>query len=146
MYKRISKLRFKRLRHALSVPFIFGMSIPIVLLDITIEIYHQIAFRLYAIPLNDRRKYIRIDRQKLEYLENFDKFWCVYCGYANGFLAYAVKIAGDTEKYWCGIKHKENPGYIPPKHHDAFIQYGDEEAFRSISEQASEECKLNQVK
>jgi len=116
------------------------MSIPIVLLDITIEIYHQIAFRLYAIPLNDRRKYIRIDRQKLEYLENFDKFWCVYCGYANGFLAYAVKIAGDTEKYWCGIKHKEGGGYIPQPHQADFLPYGDEKAYRDFLSQ--KECDL----
>jgi len=136
----------KKFNHILGSPFIYAMIFPFFILDFFLEIYHQICFRLYGLPLVNRANYILIDRHKLAYLEPIDKVNCVYCGYANGLLAYATEIAAQTEKYWCGIKHKENPGYIPPKHHDAFIQYGDEEAFRSISEQASEECKLNQVK
>ncbi len=140
MYKRISNFKYKRLRHAVSVPFIFGMAIPIVILDFFIEIYHHVAFPLYGLPIIERKKYIRIDRQKLSYVENFDKIWCMYCGYANGALNYAVKIAGDTEKYWCGIKHKEGDGFIPPAHHKDFLPYGDEKAYRDLVDQ--KECKL----
>jgi hypothetical protein len=45
-------------------------------------------------------------------------------------MAYGVKIAGDTEKYWCGIKHQKTKGYIEPVHHKDFLKYGDETAYR----------------
>lgn len=135
MYKRISKLPYKGLRHWLSGPFIFGMSIPLVILDFCMEIYHHVAFPLYGIPVNKRSDYIRIDRQKLAYLDQMDKVWCMYCGYANGFLAYAVKIAGDTEKYWCGIKHKDGGGFVPQPHQKDFLPYGDKKAYKDFVDQ-----------
>ena len=140
MQNKISKLPNKVLRHYLSGPFIIGMSIPLVVLDICIEIYHHAAFPLYGIPINKRSDYIRVDRQKLSYLNIFDKVWCMYCGYANGFLPYAVKIAGDTEAYWCGIKHKEGGNFIPQPHQKDFLPYGDEEAYNNFVEQ--KDCKL----
>jgi hypothetical protein len=56
----------------------------------------------------------------------------MYCGYANGLLHYASAIAGETEKYFCGIKHQSDPNFIEPPHHKNFVKYGDEEAFRSL--------------
>ena len=141
MKNKTSKIRFKALRHFVSGPFIVGMAIPIALLDLCIEIYHHVAFPLYGIPINDRSKYIRVDRQKLSYLSNIDKVWCMYCGYANGFLPYAVKIAGDTEAYWCGIKHKEGGNFIPQPHQKDFLPYGDEKAYKDFVEE--KDCKLN---
>lgn len=129
MYKKISKLPNKALRHWLSFPFIWLISVPVVILDICVEVYHHVAFPLYGIPIVKRSNYIRIDRQKLAYLTFFDKISCMYCGYANGFAAYLVRIAGDTEAYWCGIKHKEGSGFIPQTHQKDFLPYGDEQAF-----------------
>ncbi len=76
-----------------------------------------------------------MDRQKLEYLTFFEKIWCSYCGYANGLLAYAVTIAGETEKYWCGIKHeKTNPNdtFVEKVHQKDFLEYGDKEGYKQI--------------
>lgn len=56
----------------------------------------------------------------------------MYCGYMNGFLHYAVAIAGTTEKYWCGIKHKSTEDFKAPPHHESFMEYGDEEAYLKI--------------
>jgi len=137
MDNKISQLPFKRLRHVASTPFILGMAVPLTFLDASIEIYHRVAFPLYGIPLNKRSDYIKIDRQKLSYLGVQDKIWCTYCGYANGLLPYATKIAADTEKYWCGIKHETGHGYVPP-HHKEFLEYGDEEALREF---VSASCK-----
>lgn len=136
----------KKFNHILGSPFIYAMIFPFFILDFFLEIYHQICFRLYGLPLVNRANYIVIDRHKLSYLEPIDKLNCVYCGYANGLLAYASEISAQTEKYWCGIKHAEYPGIVSPSHHETFIQYGDEEAFKSISEPAIEDCKLNQTK
>lgn len=110
-----------------SMPFIYGMLIPLVFLDISIEIYHQICFRLYNIPLVNRSKYIRIDRQHLSYLSTIEKINCMYCGYANGLLHYASKIAGETENYWCSIKHQHKNGFVEPPHHSSFAQYGNKQ-------------------
>ncbi len=127
-----SDMPYKNIRHLIAVPFILSMIFPLVILDIMMEIYHRIAFPLYGIPVVRRRKYIRIDRQKLSYLNYLDKIYCTYCGYANGMLAYCVKIAGETEKYWCGVKHKQSEGYVDPAHHKDFLEYGDEEAFNDF--------------
>jgi hypothetical protein len=120
-------------RHLLSTPVIYLMIIPLVLFDICVEFYHQICFRLYKIPIVKRSRYIKIDRQKLKYLEWYEKINCAYCGYANGLMHYATIIAGDTEKYWCGIKHTKDPNFIPPAHHKNFIEYGDEKAYKNLS-------------
>ncbi|MCB9358896.1 hypothetical protein H6503_03110 [Candidatus Woesearchaeota archaeon] len=121
-YKRYGK---RPLRHALAAPFIWGVSIPLIVLDICAEIYHQVAFRLYGLDLVKRSDYIRIDRHRLKYLGFFDKLNCVYCGYANGVAAYFVEIAARTEEYWCGIKHAHYMGFKEPKHHKNFARYGD---------------------
>lgn len=129
MYKKVSKLPNKLLRHLLVIPLIWVVGIPVVVLDLFTEIYHRIAFPLCGIPIVKRSNYIKIDRQKLAYLTFGDKIGCMYCGYVNGYAAYFVRIAGDTEKYWCGIKHKEGNGYVNQPHQKDFLPYGDKEAY-----------------
>ncbi|MFH1770002.1 MAG: hypothetical protein ABH828_00415 [archaeon] len=115
--------------HWVSTPIIYFQAIPLVLLDISMELYHRICFPLYGLPLVERSKYIKIDRHKLKYLTPMQKLGCVYCGYANGLLPYATKIAAETEKYWCGIQHQKSKDFKPPEHHKKFFRFGDEKAF-----------------
>jgi len=124
------KYKGRMIRHLLSVPFIWMMIIPIIILDIFLEIYHTICFPLYGIPYVKRKNFIRIDRHRLRYLNAIDKVDCAYCGYANGVFGYASTIAGKTEKYWCGIKHDKYKGFVEPAHHKEFTEYGNEEQFR----------------
>lgn len=121
----------RKLRHIISIPFIWMMIFPMAIFDLFLEIYHRICFRLYGIPLVNRQSYIRIDRHKLSYLKWYDKINCAYCGYANGLMAYGVKIASETEKYWCGIKHEPARGFIEPAHHKNFLKYNDEKAYKN---------------
>lgn len=123
------KTKKSALNHWLSVPFIYMVFVPIVLLDIFTELYHQVAFRLYGMSRVERYKYVKIDRHKLSYLNWFDKINCAYCGYANGLAGYFSEIAARTEQYWCGIKHKKSSAFIEPKHHQEFIDYDDEKIF-----------------
>ena len=101
------------------------MGVFLVLLHICLEIYHQVAFRLYGIDLVDGSRYVKFDRYKLSKLTFLQKVNCTYCAYANGLLAYAVKIGSETEKYWCGIKHdiKKDSKYIEPRYHKDFAEY-----------------------
>ena len=117
----------KTLKHTLSIPFIYGMGISLILLHISLEIYHHVAFKLYGLELVDIKKYMKIDRYKLSKLTPLQKINCVYCGYANGLLPYATAISAETEKYWCGIKHQVEPGskYIQPAHQNDFLEYVD---------------------
>jgi hypothetical protein len=140
----------RSLMHTLSVPFIWGIVIPSLILDFFMELYHRVCFPIYNIPLVDRSKYIKIDRHKLDYLEPMEKINCVYCGYANGLLRYSSAIAAETEKYWCGIKHAKTEEFIEPEHHKNFLEYGDEEGFvrrYQLEDQAeSEEDNLEHKK
>lgn len=126
---RYLKTSGRLLRHLISIPFILVLIIPIVIMDICLEIYHRICFFLYGISYVKRGKYVQIDRHKLKYLNWYQKIFCLYCGYVNGITNYWVKIAGETERYWCGIKHKENPDFVAPKHHKDFAKYDDEAGF-----------------
>jgi len=126
---RAYKESYKRFRHIVSTPIIYIVIIPLLILDIGMELYHRTCFPLYDIPFVKRSSYIRIDRQKLSYLNWLQKLNCMYCGYANGLLHYATVIAGETEKYWCGIEHKKDVNFISPKHQKVFLGYGDKDQF-----------------
>ena len=97
----------------------------------TWELYHQIGFRLCKLDRVKRSDYIRIDRQKLAYLNPMEKLNCMYCGYANGLLRYAAEIAGRTEQYWCGIRHEEKGDFHMPEHHKNFTEFGNKEEFEA---------------
>lgn len=121
----------RNIPHLLTAPFIFSVLLPLVLLDIFLEVYHRICFPVYGIAYVKRREYIRIDRHRLRYIPWYAKINCAYCGYANGLIEYARTIAGETEKYWCSIKHKNDPGaiFFPPEYHRDFLAYGDEKSY-----------------
>lgn len=104
------------IKHLLSIPFIYGMIIPSVIWHIGLEIYHNICFRLYGIPLVDFREYFVYDRQLLSWLNPFEKINCIYCSYVNNLIRYSSEIGGRTERYWCPIKYYR-------KIHNAHSQY-----------------------
>jgi len=117
--------------HILAIPFIYAPFFAMIILDISLELFHQIGFRLYRLQRVKRSDYIRVDRQKLSYLNLREKINCIYCGYANGLLRYGAEIAGRTEQYWCGIKHRASDNFQMPEHHKNFTEFGDEERFRA---------------
>lgn len=85
-------LRFVRRSQARSVItalIIYGMVVPIALLDLSLSIYQAVCFRGYGIARVRREAYTVIDHQHLGYLNAIEKLNCVYCGYANGVSAYA---------------------------------------------------------
>lgn len=119
-------------RYLLSAPVIYWMIFPLVMIDISIEVYHRLCFPLYGLPYARRGDYIRIDRHKLKYLHWIERINCAYCGYANGLAQYFVRIAGDTERYWCGIRHKKGGNFHEPNHHIGFLPYNDEKSFKEF--------------
>ena len=92
-------------KYAISTPFIYGMIIPSVIFHICIEIYHQICFRLYGIPLVNSKDYFVYDRQLLDMLNFSERINCKYCSYVNNLIRYSAEIGGRTERYWCPIKY-----------------------------------------
>ncbi len=119
------------LKGGIAGPLIILLVVPIAITDICVEIYHRICFPIYGIPYVKRSQYIHTsDREKLPYLTWYEKFWCMYCGYANGWFHYASTIAGRTEGYFCAIAHLEERGYIPTEFEKSFAKYGDEAALR----------------
>jgi hypothetical protein len=122
-------LRDSSLLNLLSAPVIYSLIVPIGLLDLWITVYQVVCFRMYGITRVKRSAYIVIDRQHLAYLNTIEKVNCVYCGYANGVLAYVREIAGRTEQYWCPIRHAKRVR-APHTHYRHFVDYGDAEAYK----------------
>jgi len=119
----------KNLGHFLSLPFIYMIIIPVVILDIFITIYQWVAFSLYQIPKVKRSEYIIFDRRFLDYLNIVQKVHCLYCSYANGIFAYALEIAARTERYWCPIKATKKQGFYHNWYKD-FADYGNPEEWK----------------
>lgn len=127
-----SILRFLRessVPNLLTAPLIYSLVVPIALLDVWISLYQAICFRAYGVARVRRSAYVVIDRQHLAYLNTIEKLNCVYCGYANGVLAYVREIAGRTEQYWCPIRHasRVRGAHAYYRH---FVDYGDAEGYR----------------
>lgn len=122
----------KLIRHALSIPFIWGCLFPVLLLHIFVFIYQAAAFRLYGIKRVKLRDYVNFDREKLDYLSFGDKVNCAYCSYVNGFLMYASEIGHRTEFYWCGIKHRNQPDNPAFAYQEKFACYGNKKDYDRV--------------
>jgi len=126
-----SVLRFLRessIPNLLTTPVIYGMIVPIVVLDLSFSVYQAICFRVYGIARVRRSDYVVMDRHHLAYLHVIEKLNCEYCGYANGVFAYVREIAARTEQYWCPIRHARR---IPAPHtrYRSFVDYGDAQGY-----------------
>jgi hypothetical protein len=119
----------QNIRHLLSMPFIYSMILPAVILDFFITIYQAFAFSLYGIPKVNRREYIVYDRHFLDYLNWVQKINCVYCTYVNGLFSYSVEIAARTERYWCPIKAARKTGAYHSWYPD-YADYGNPEEWK----------------
>mgnify|MGYP001459488036 CR=1 FL=1 len=117
------------LRHVVSVPFIFFLVFPMVLLDFAVSVYQWICFPLYRIEIVRRRDMWVFDRTHLAYLNLLEKINCAYCSYGNGLAAYFTEIASRTEQYWCPIKHSRRVLHAHNRY-SSFVDYGDAENFR----------------
>lgn len=113
----------------LTAPLVYVMVIPLAALDLMLFAYQQVCFRIYGIRRVRRGDFVVIDRHRLGYLNGIEKFNCVYCGYANGLLAYAVEVAARTEQYWCPIRHARR-AQNSHRRQAGFLDYGDAEGWR----------------
>ena len=113
----------------LTIPVIWALIIPVVLLDLFMSVYQAICFPVYGIPKVKRGDYFRLDRRHLAYLNWVEKLNCEYCSYANGLFAYATEIGARTEQYWCPIKHAQRVKSLHSRYH-YFFDYGDAERYR----------------
>ncbi len=117
-------------RSVLSVPFIYPVLLPLLLLDFFVTLYQWVCFPLYRIPRVRRSDYFVYDRTHLAYLNWLEKINCAYCSYGNGLAAYVREVVGLTEQYWCPIKHARRVLQAHPYYH-GFVDYGDAESYRA---------------
>lgn len=121
----------------LTSPFIYGLIVPLVFLDLMVSLYQRVCFPVYGIERVRRADFIRVDRHHLAYLNGLQKLNCIYCGYANGLIGYVQEVAGRTEAYWCPIKHAARIG-AHHAYYAQFVEYGDAEGFAGGLEQSRE--------
>jgi len=114
----------------LMTPIIYIGFIPLVFLDLYLVFYQAACFPVYRIAKVKRSDYLVLDRGDLPYLNGVQKLGCMYCGYANGLMAFGREIAARTEQYWCPIKHARK---ILAAHarYPQFFEYGDAETYRA---------------
>jgi len=121
-------------------PFVYGLIIPLLLLDLCIWLFQHTCFFVWGIEPVRRSDFIVLDRRYLAYLNGIEKLNCLYCGYGNGLLAYAQEIAARTEQYWCPIKHAIRTR-APHRRSRHFLDYGDADGFRNRLEEFREQVR-----
>ena len=117
-----------RPQNLITGPIIYGMVLPLLMLDLCVSFYQWICFPIYGIAKVRRADYLVFDRHQLAYLNFIEKFHCTYCEYANGLIAYMGEIVARTEEYFCPIKHARK---VVGSHARAkrFLAYGDGDAY-----------------
>ncbi|MDQ1263842.1 MAG: hypothetical protein QG559_843 [Campylobacterota bacterium] len=118
----------------LTIPFIWSMMIPALMVDIFVSIYQSVCFPIYKIPKVRRKDYIIIDRYNLFYLDRVEKINCWYCEYFNGVISYTREIAARTEQFWCPIKHSRAQRDSHSRY-EKFFDFGDYETYRKELEE-----------
>lgn len=118
-------------KHLISIPFIYFMFIPAIILDFGLFIYQFAALFCYGIPRVERKDYFIYDRRFLAYLNIIQKINCLYCSYVNWLFAFAVEIGSRTEQYWCPVKHAINSD-SEHKYFKNFADYWDPDWFNEI--------------
>jgi hypothetical protein len=113
-----------RPQNLITGPIIYGMFVPMAILDLLISFYQAVCFPIYGIAKVTRADYFVYDRRHLEYLNFIEKFHCTYCAYGNGLMAYATEILARTEEYFCPIKHARKI-LGTHAHYSRFLEYGD---------------------
>jgi len=127
-----------RPQNFLTMPVIYGMLVPLALLDLCISFYQLTCFPIYGIARVKRANYILIDRQYLAYLNIIEKADCMYCGYAVGMIGYASEILARTEQYFCPIKHARKMLGAHARYAN-FLGYGEADDFHGKLEQSRSE-------
>ena len=94
-----------RPQNLITGPVIYGMILPLLMIDLFVSFYQAMCFPIYQIEKVKRGDYIVLDRQHLDYLNFIEKFHCTYCAYGAGLIAYLSEILARTEQYFCPIKH-----------------------------------------
>lgn len=123
-----------RPQNLITGPIIYGMIIPLLIMDFFVSLYQAICFPIYGVSKVSRSDYIVFDRQHLEYLNFIEKFHCTYCAYGAGLLAYMNEILARTEQYFCPIKHAHK---ILGSHarYKRFLEFGEAKDYESRLEQ-----------
>ena len=119
-----------RPQNLVTGPIIYGMVVPLALLDLFVTFYQAACFPIYGIAKVRRADYIVFDRHQLGYLNFIERFHCEYCADANGLIAYATEIVGRTEQYFCPIKHARKVSGVHARHAH-FLAYGDSADFHA---------------
>lgn len=113
-----------RPQNLITGPIIYGMVVPLVMLDLCVTFYQYACFPIYGVARVRRADYIVFDRHQLGYLNFIEKFHCTYCAYGAGLMGYMSEILARTEQYFCPIKHAHK---ILGTHarYNRFLDYGD---------------------
>ena len=123
-----------RPQNLVTGPIIYGMVVPLLMLDLGVNLYQWACFPIYGITKVRRGDYLVFDRHHLDYLNFIEKFHCTYCEYANGLMAYMGEILARTEQYFCPIKHAHK---ILGTHsrYNRFLDYGEADDYEAKLEE-----------
>ncbi|MEQ8332019.1 hypothetical protein [Nisaea sp.] len=126
----VTFLRRSPLASLVVAPAVYGLIIPVALLDLAVCIFQLVCFTAWGMERVRRADHVIVDRHRLAYLNGIEKLNCWYCGYANGVIGFAREVASRTEQYWCPIKHALR---VRGRHsrYRQFVEYGDAEGFRA---------------
>ena len=123
-----------RPQNLITGPIIYGMFIPLLVMDLLVSLYQATCFPIYGIIKARRSDFIVYDRQHLEYLNFIEKIHCTYCAYGTGLVSYMNEILARTEQYFCPIKHARKMTGTHPRY-EHFLSYGEAKDYEARLEE-----------
>lgn len=88
-------------RRILVLPFAVAMLFPLLFFDICLSLYHRIAFGICKIKKVNRKAHFKVDQMKIAQLSKLERVYAVCHLYVKGLMSFALKIASESENYWC---------------------------------------------
>lgn len=107
----------------ISGALMYIMILFFLLADFMAFLFQAVYFTTFKVPKIKRSDYVVVDRQKLSKLNLVQKIACVYCGYANGVIAWIRAILIQVEIYSCAIRHRTPPAGQPHIDEEEYEDY-----------------------
>lgn len=91
-------------RHIIVFPFALAFLVPLVFFDICLSLFHRIIFGISKIKRVNRKAFFKVDQMKIAQLSKIQRFYAIYILYLKGLMSFGVKIAQESEQYWCQVR------------------------------------------
>lgn len=92
------------IRHIFVMPFAVAFLLPVMVFDMCLSLFHRIIFGICGMKKVNRKSHFKVDQMKIAQLSKMQRFYAIYLLYLKGIMSFGLKIAQESEQYWCHVR------------------------------------------